>query len=511
MKSFPESLVSEQTRRSYKRGKKEGTSKIKVEKKAFWGSLLAVCLLTLVFSSAYWASAAGEITIKENSLLLTDGSNPMDGNLDINGNAIHNSSLLNSTDLKITDDLWTGSNNSTDVLEYPIEQYDYVFWKDESNYFAKNGTTGEIEYSGSNITQIVENIVSLSTDGLFLCFKKGVYTLSSTISITEKNDIRIMGAGKELTKFAVSADITAFNITGNSESHNLRFEISDCLIDAGDVSSTKYGVYIKDMDSIQLHDMEVTCFDTHVYVEDCQKPSVYNFVVWSDTTFSHGVYFKGFNLDIKMHDVSILHSDPNAVGIRFENYASIELSKVYVNPTVTEKGTGCGFVFVDCNWVHLIGCIADGNGNAGYYISSGFGFFFVDCWAGSNLKGLLSVDADQIQISSCQFYSNVETGVKIASANEVYPSCSITGSHFLHNGMYGLEVENTNHTIVVGNHFRNNTIYGIYYNTGNDYAIIKDNDATDNINENYDIYINTPRSGGNVHIDQNFGRIYHAP
>jgi hypothetical protein len=66
---------------------------------------------------------------------------------------------------------------------------------------------------------------------------------------------------------------------------------------------------------------------------------------------------------IKMHDVSVLHSDPNTEEIRFENYASIELSKVYVNPTVTEKGIGCGFVFVDCNWIHLIGCIADGNGN----------------------------------------------------------------------------------------------------------------------------------------------------
>jgi hypothetical protein len=466
MKPFPESLASEQPRRSYK---------IKVEKKAFWGSLLAVCLLTLVFSSAYWASAARESTTKESSPLLSDGS-----------------------------------NSSTDSLDCPTEPYDYVFWKDKSSYFAKNGTSGETEYSGNNISQIVENIVSLSADGLFLCFKKGVYTLSSTISITEKNDIRIMGAGKQLTKFAVSADITAFNITGNPENHNLRFEISDCTIDAGDVFSTKYGVYIKDMDSIKLHDMAVTCFDTHVYVEDCQKPSVYNFVVWSNTAFSHGFYFKGFNIDIKMHEVSILHSDPNAEGIRFENYASIELSKVYVNPTVTEKGTGCGFVFVDCNWVHLTGCIADGNGNAGYYLSSGFGFFFTDCWAGSNLKGLLSVDADQIQISSCQFYSNTEAGVKIAAANQDYPSCSISGSHFLHNGMYGLEIENTNHTIVTGNNFKNNTIYGIYYNTGNDYAVIKGNDATDNNNENYDIYINTPRQGGNVHIDQNFGRIYHA-
>jgi len=467
MKPFLESLAAEQPRRS---------CKVRVEKKAFWGLLSAVCLITLVFTSAYWARAAGENTIKEDGLLLADGS-----------------------------------NSSTDALEYAIEPYDYLFGQYESSYFAKNGATGETEYSGTDIAQIVEKIVSLSTDGLFLCFKKGVYTLSSTINITEKNDVRIMGAGKELTKFVVSADIAAFNVTGNPESHNLRFELSDCTIDAGEVSSTKTGVYIKHMDSIQLHDMAVTCFDTHVYAEDCQKPSVYNFVVWSNKPFSHGFYFRGFNIDIKMHEVSIIHSDPDAEGIRFENYDSIELSKVYVNPTVTEKGTGYGFVFADCNWVHLIGCIADGNGNAGYYISSGHGFFFVDCWSGSNLKGLLAVDADQIQISSCQFYSNTETGAKITSANQDYPSCSISGSHFLHNGMYGLEIENANHTIVAGNHFKNNTIYGIYYNTGNDYAIIKDNDTTDNLNANYDIYISTPRSGGNIQIDQNFGRIYHTP
>lgn len=493
MKPLPERFVSEHTRRVFKSAKNEQTRKIKVERKAFWGCMLTVCLVAFVFGSAYWASVAGQAPTDEISLLLTDGSNLTDENLNTNSNA------------------WSGSNISSSVSDYAIEQCDYVFWEDEGNYFAKNGTTGEIEYSASDLTQILNDIISRSTDGLFLCFKKGVYLLSSTVNILEKNDIRIVGAGKELTKFVVSSDITALNITGNPESHNMRLEISDCLIDGGSVSSTNCGVYIKHVDSIQLHDMAITCFDTHVYVEDCQKPSIYNVVVWSDKSFSYGFYFKGFNLDIKMHEVSVLHSDPDADGIRFENYDSIELSKVYVNPTVTRKGTGYGFVFVDCNWVHLTSCIADGNGNAGYYISSGYGFFFTNCWSGTNLKGLLCDGADQIQISSCQFYSNTETGVTITSANEVFPSCTITASHFLHNEMYGLEVENTNHTIVTGNHFRNNGIYGIYYKTGNDYATITNNDATDNLNQNYDVYINTPGRSGHINLDQNFGRAYQAP
>jgi parallel beta-helix repeat protein len=77
--------------------------------------------------------------------------------------------------------------------------------------------------------------------------------------------------------------------------------------------------------------------------------------------------------------------------------------------------------------------------------------------------------------------------------------------------MYGLEVENTNHTIVTGNHFRNNGIYGIYYKTGNDYATITNNDATGNLNKDYDIYIATPKSSDNMNLDQNFGRIYQTP
>jgi parallel beta-helix repeat protein len=234
-------------------------------------------------------------------------------------------------------------------------------------------------------------------------------------------------------------------------------------------------------------------------------------VVWSNKEFSYGFYFKGYNLDIKMHEVSVLHSDPDADGIRFENYDSIELTKVYVNPTVTRKGTGYGFVFANCNWVHLTSCIADGNGNAGYYLSSGYGFYFTNCWSGTNLKGLLCDDADQIQVNACQFYSNTETGVTITAANEIYPSCTITASHFMHNQMYGLEVENTNHTIVTGNHFRNNGIYGIYYKTGNDYATITNNDATGNLNKDYDIYIATPKSSDNMNLDQNFGRIYQTP
>jgi len=270
MKSFPERLLeltgvvclTEKTR----------FSAIKAKKMVFWGIMLVSCMFVFVFCCAYWASAANEIAGKENVL----------SSMGESGKFVY--SALDAD------------------IEKPsrIEPYDYVLWRKENLYFAMTGATGEIAFAGGNLSQIVESIVSQSSNGVFLFFKSGVYHLSSPISILEKNDVRIMGAGRELTKFTVSNGITAFNVIGNPESHNLRFEISDCTIDGGAVSSTKYGIYMKYVDSAKLHDMEVTCFDTHVYVEDCQKPSVYNFAVWSNSPFSYGFHFVGYNIDVKM-------------------------------------------------------------------------------------------------------------------------------------------------------------------------------------------------------------------
>lgn len=190
MKPFPERSVADQTHSGYTR---EKPRKLRLEKKAFWGSIMAVFLLSLVLCSAYWANAAKETKTAENNSLLTSYSDPVD--LGVNDNTACNSSVLDSADLNITGGLLSGETDG-----YPLEPYDYLFWENEGNYFTPNGTTRKTDYSGNNLAQIVANVVSGSTDGLFLCFKKGVYTLTSTINITEKNDIRIMGAGKELTK-----------------------------------------------------------------------------------------------------------------------------------------------------------------------------------------------------------------------------------------------------------------------------------------------------------------------
>lgn len=65
-----------------------------------------------------------------------------------------------------------------------IDRASYVIFKDGSTIFAKNGTTGAIDYSGTNASEIINNVISqvINIGGTIL-LKAGTYTLSNKIYI----------------------------------------------------------------------------------------------------------------------------------------------------------------------------------------------------------------------------------------------------------------------------------------------------------------------------------------
>ncbi len=62
-------------------------SELKIEKKSFIASLLIVCLLSILTSGMVFGQGY-PITITETSILLTDGTNPMLGNLNMTGYSV---------------------------------------------------------------------------------------------------------------------------------------------------------------------------------------------------------------------------------------------------------------------------------------------------------------------------------------------------------------------------------------------------------------------------------------
>ena len=86
------------------------------------------------------------------------------------------------------------------------ETASYVIFKVGDTYYVKNGTTGEIEFSGTNAATVINyaiNHVPVKCSVIYI--KSGVYVLNSPVEITSyREDLRIVG-GRD----------TWFNITNN--------------------------------------------------------------------------------------------------------------------------------------------------------------------------------------------------------------------------------------------------------------------------------------------------------
>jgi len=382
-----------------------------------------------------------------------------------------------------------------------------VFTDGNGNYYAENGTTKTIDYSGTDLASILNAVI---TQGKTCHLLPGEYYLNSTINVFGKNDVSISGSGLETSIIQVPSDICAFNITGtDSNVHNTRFSMSNIAINST-TSSTQPALFIKYMNDIKLSDLSVNQFNVGYDIECTQKVYIYRCKVWSNkTTFSTGFKFVGYSIDTFLIDTLVLHNQPSGVGYSFDDCDSITLIDAIANPTVSSYGHGgYGFLFINCHWVNLIGTISDGNGSHGYYLSSGFGYYFSTAWAGSNFgNGLQSDSAGQIILSGCSFFTNHMDGIKLSNSTDTTISAVISTG----NTEYGLEVSNTKGITVTSSILTQNGNKGIFLDVGNSYAIIQNNNCMDNLDSSFDIYIATPHSSDSSLVSNNFGRIYQTP
>jgi len=98
---------------------------------------------------------------------------------------IDSGNLLTSQSLNSTE-YWVGSDNRTDVLANPEQTASYIVWTDGTTIYAKNGTTGEVEFSGTDAATVINNALANLTSGRTWKEKlvlKGVFTINSPIQM----------------------------------------------------------------------------------------------------------------------------------------------------------------------------------------------------------------------------------------------------------------------------------------------------------------------------------------
>jgi len=75
------------------------------------------------------------------------------------------------------------------------EAYSYLVYTDGSSYFMRNGSTGRIDYSGANASQIFANVLNNMTSGT-IHFGLGVFRFTSNITYTATGQIIFEGEGQ---------------------------------------------------------------------------------------------------------------------------------------------------------------------------------------------------------------------------------------------------------------------------------------------------------------------------
>ena len=77
------------------------------------------------------------------------------------------------------------------------ETASYIIFRQDDTYYAKNGTTGEIEFSGTDASQVIQSAIDSTPEGGFV-FVKGDIVIDSTITITKS--ITYQHVGKAILK-----------------------------------------------------------------------------------------------------------------------------------------------------------------------------------------------------------------------------------------------------------------------------------------------------------------------
>jgi len=125
--------------------------------------------------------------------------------------------------LNVTSEVYWNSLNRTDTLAYPEQAASYIIFKSGSTYRAKDGSDGQIDYSGTDGGTVFSSVLTaLDGVGGQIFFKKGIFDLGTT-NFTLPFGVEIIGENRRYTILQWSGTGTMFIIkpSGGSWSNTI--------------------------------------------------------------------------------------------------------------------------------------------------------------------------------------------------------------------------------------------------------------------------------------------------
>ena len=275
----------------------------------------------------------------------------------------------------------------------------YVIYKSGSTLYAFNNDTGINDYSNSEIGALMNSLLTGITVSTVIYFNFDVATQSTKIQDQGKNNVRIFGRGKYLTKLDITTDITGMEITSISG-----WILEDFEIDGNDNQTTgKLGVYFEG-----CIDCEINLYIHHIS-NDATGTNAYGIYIYDCTR----VYARKCDIRECDHGGGIIAASPsgNSYDCDFIDCYG------YNNADKTKTAQSAHFVIFGYDATHrcyncnIINCKGDTSGNWGAQLYR----YLTECYIESGDY----VDSDNGGLSVCHgsYYNSCEgigaIGVKV--------------------------------------------------------------------------------------------------
>jgi len=274
----------------------------------------------------------------------------------------------------------------------------YTVWKENSNYFAKD-SNGAIDYSGTNVNEIIQNIINtMSSSGGAIYLKSGVYFFSSYIDI-KYSGISIIGEsscdpeiGIETTKTTIiqseGHDAIRINYNGGSyDEYVTNVQIKNLLIDGidknGEAGIRSWGRYVT------IEDVVVTSFHIGISLEWTDVVSVGD--SWLNRVVCRNNTYEGIKIQSNDNQFSNIYCHYNQHGLLLKSSGGLLATNIHL-----WGNTNNGLKIVNSVNDHFVNLYTETNGDYGIIIGSLEGNVqkekFVNIYSWGNGLGAASLD-----------------------------------------------------------------------------------------------------------------------
>jgi hypothetical protein len=419
----------------------------------------------------------------------------------------------------------------------PIADFSYLIFGDrKGNYYAENGITRVVDYSGTNGSQVAQNCLNaLATSGGKIVFT-GKINLDTPLTIQKgytKGNLEISGFGPS-TQLLVSQGSDGIQIIGDQAfgyGGPYHVVIRDLALTTkaspnGTFMST--GIYIKNWFGVDIENVMIFYANkSGILIEDSANVHLDNVYVEGGTGTEYGgikpLNGVGFWLrGSKDTYFDQCYSDTNEIGFLIDSNTNNIPRNVFLSQCEATLNNQKGILITNADGISVSNSLVEGSNSDGIFIVDSFRVNLFDILIIGNVgNGIMVTSQDlnmtqsEIRIIACTINSNNRNGIEILAKNgETISHVSIESSTIINSGTGardstdqpdqwdGININNGRFIKImgcfIGNRVETNQTqkYGIRSLQNSDYVQIFYNDFFNNMAGNYTL-VGTSNSSEN--------------